>query len=246
MEEFLNIGFANISTYLVVILSIIYFLRVINQKFFSNKNQMLKLTNQVLRSYHKTLGITLIFTGLIHGIFSSEPVLSINLGTISWVLSIVLGLNFMFRKHFKKKGWIYYHRILTVIFIGVLAAHILTVKAGGENKNVIGKNDSQVYVSNYNNIQHTGNYKDGVYEGEGNGYRQGIKVNVTIKDNKIMDISIIDNNETPRFFDRAASIVPKNIIQNQSTNVDGVTGATRSSDGIKEAVNDALSKASIK
>ncbi|MBC2397838.1 hypothetical protein [Clostridium tetanomorphum] len=131
MEEFLNIGFARISTYIVIILSLIYFLRRINESFFSNKNEMLKLTNWVLRSYHKTLGITLIFTGLIHGVFSSESVLSINLGTISWVLSIILGLNFMFRKYFNKKGWIYYHRVLSVLFISVLSAHILIVKVTG-------------------------------------------------------------------------------------------------------------------
>lgn len=246
MEEFLNIGFARISTYIVVILSLIYFLRVINQKVFSNKNEMLKLTNWVLRGYHKTLGITLIFTGLIHGVFSSESVLTINLGTVSWVLSIILGLNFMFRKYFKKKSWIYYHRILTVLFVAVLAAHILTVKVAGENKNIIGKNDSIAYTSDYNNTQSTGKYKDGVYEGEGNGYRPGIKVNVTIKDNKITDISIIDNNETPRFFNRVEPIIPEEIIQSQSTDVDGVSGATRSSNGIKEAVNDALLKACIK
>jgi Polyferredoxin len=88
-------------------------------------------------------------------------------------------------------------------------------------------------------------YKDGVYEGTGRGYRPNIKVSVTIKNGKISAVEIGDNNETPRFAERALEILPSEIVNAQSTDVDGVSGATRSSNGIKAAVEDALSKAKI-
>ncbi len=126
MNEAFGEGFAGISVAIVGLLVIIYFLRVVNKTYFNNENILLKTGNRFLRKYHKLLGIALIITGVIHGVFSSQPVLSPNIGTAAWVLSIILGLNFMFRKSFKKKGWIYYHRVITVLFIAVLIIHIAT------------------------------------------------------------------------------------------------------------------------
>ena len=75
------------------------------------------------------MGISLIIAGLIHGIYSSDSVLSFNLGTIAWVLSLLLGINFMFRKKISNsKPWIYYHRILAVIFLIIMILHIQDVK----------------------------------------------------------------------------------------------------------------------
>ncbi|MDF2880379.1 MAG: FMN-binding protein [Clostridiaceae bacterium] len=88
-------------------------------------------------------------------------------------------------------------------------------------------------------------YKDGTYTGTGTGYRSNLQVDVTIKNGKIENIQIDSNNETPRFADQAFAVVPNEIIQAQSTQVDGVSGATRSSNGIKQAVEDALSKANM-
>ena len=88
-------------------------------------------------------------------------------------------------------------------------------------------------------------YKDGVYTGTGRGYRPNLEVEVTIKNGKIADIQIDSNNETPRFAEQAFAVVPSEIVQAQSIDVDGVSGATRSSNGIKLAVETALSKAKI-
>ncbi|MBL4931658.1 FMN-binding protein [Clostridium paridis] len=88
-------------------------------------------------------------------------------------------------------------------------------------------------------------YKDGVYEGIGRGYRPNLQVSVTIQNGKISAIEIGDNNETPRFAERAFQNLPSEIVNAQSTNVDGISGATRSSNGIKAAVEDALSKAKM-
>lgn len=86
-------------------------------------------------------------------------------------------------------------------------------------------------------------YKDGTYTGTGRGYRPGLKVSVTIKNDKITKIELVSSNETPGFYERAINVVPNEIIKSQSTNVNAVSGATRTSNGIMEAVDDALSQA---
>lgn len=87
-------------------------------------------------------------------------------------------------------------------------------------------------------------YKDGTYTGTGRGYRPGLQVEVTIEDSKITDVEIGSNNETPRYTTRPFNTIPKEIIQSQSTDVDTVSGATRTSNGIIAAVQDALNQAS--
>lgn len=89
----------------------------------------------------------------------------------------------------------------------------------------------------------SGNYTDGTYEGSATGYSQGIKVNVTVSGGKISNIDIVSHNETPGFYEPAFQTVPQEIISKQSTDVDTVSGATYSSVGIINAVNDALSNA---
>lgn len=127
MDLILNFGFAWISILLAVLLTVIFILRKL-----MNRNETYRLLfknlNKSLRKHHKLLGIALIATGLIHGLFSSESLFSLNLGTACWVLSLLLGINFMVRKHLKlNKSWIFYHRALTVSFITVLALHIYNV-----------------------------------------------------------------------------------------------------------------------
>lgn len=88
-------------------------------------------------------------------------------------------------------------------------------------------------------------YKDGTYTGIGQGYKPNLTVSVTIKNNKITNIEITSNNETPNFLQRAENVVPGEIISSQSTKVNTVSGATRSSNGIISAVEAALSKAKV-
>lgn len=91
----------------------------------------------------------------------------------------------------------------------------------------------------------TGQYQDGTYQGSGYGYRGITCVTVTVSNGLITDIQIDSTRDDREFFNRAYSGVSSAIIQNQSTAVDAVSGATFSSNGIMEAVADAL-KAAIK
>lgn len=86
-------------------------------------------------------------------------------------------------------------------------------------------------------------YADGTYTGIGNGYRPNTKVNVTISNGKISVISLVSTNDTDSFFNKAWSTIKNAILKAQATDVNTVSGATRSSNGIIAAVNDALSQA---
>ena len=86
-------------------------------------------------------------------------------------------------------------------------------------------------------------YKDGTYTGTGRGYRPGLTVEVTIKNDKITKVEIVSDNETPSYSAEPFSVVPQEIVESQSTRVHAVSGATRSSNGIMMAVEDALSNA---
>ena len=89
-------------------------------------------------------------------------------------------------------------------------------------------------------------YKDGTYQGEGTGFRGAATVvSVTIQNDKIINISRVSEGDTPDFFQRAYSTVVSEIIRKQSTDVTVVSGATFSSNGIMQAVADALSQAEI-
>lgn len=87
-------------------------------------------------------------------------------------------------------------------------------------------------------------YKDGIYEGQGTGFKSGTtSISITIKNGKITSIETISTEDTPDFYQRASGTVINNILSSQSTSVDTVSGATFSSRGIIEAVESALSKA---
>ena len=85
-----------------------------------------------------------------------------------------------------------------------------------------------------------GNYKDGLYTGTGTGNNGEIKVRVTVKDGSITDIEVMEQKETENLFESAKEGVLPEIIRTQKLEVDTVAGATHSSQGLMEAVRNAL------
>lgn len=86
-------------------------------------------------------------------------------------------------------------------------------------------------------------FENGTYYGSGEGYGGTIEVKVVIKKNKIHDIEIVSAKyETPEYYDMAKGIV-NTIKKKQTPQVDAISGATYTSEGIKEAVRVALNKA---
>ncbi|GAA0729376.1 urocanate reductase [Clostridium malenominatum] len=87
--------------------------------------------------------------------------------------------------------------------------------------------------------------KDGKYKGEGKGKGGAISVEVTIENDTITDIKVLNQKETPGY-ETAMNTLTKNIISTNSVDVDIVSGCTLTSKGFLEAVNAALTAAGAK
>lgn len=83
---------------------------------------------------------------------------------------------------------------------------------------------------------------DGVYQGSAQGYKSTITVEVTVEQGRVTDITVLEQNDTPNFYAYAETI-PDTVVAEQSLQVDAVTGATYSSAGLLNAIEDALSGA---
>lgn len=81
---------------------------------------------------------------------------------------------------------------------------------------------------------------DGVYAGEGNGFAGPITVEVTVASGEMTDIKVLSHGETDGISDPAFDQIPANMIADNTTVVDVVSGATGTSGGLIEAVNNAL------
>lgn len=310
----LNVTLAWVSVGLMVALSIIYLLRIGNKYIFDNKNETLKKWNKQLRKHHRWMGILIIFTGLLHGILSSYHVLSFNLGSILFVVFLLLGLSFMVRRIFSKgTTWIKLHRFLTILAFILLILHLVEVGGfvgvegiknalkndpylGGisssaetnkneepninsdnvdesipevsfdqasinetedavDEKSSATENASTSKISSNESAENavtpdnttassSGPYVDGTYTGTADGYRPGLTVEVVIENGYIASVEVIAHNEkNERFYGEPVQLIPQEIVAAQSTDVDIVTGATFTSNGIKNAVNNALANA---
>lgn len=254
MDIFLNYGMAWMSVLFMLTLSVKYIVR--KQLMKDVKNEFWKKWNHRLRKSHIYFGILLIFTGFIHGMNSSFDVLSWNFGTITFLLSILLGLNYYFRK--KVRPWIKYHRILTLVIIISLVIHI--VEVGGIQifnilssqaiKDIAPNNKNDIQDSKTNNQGESSNsfgtnvvLKDGTYEGSARGYRDYITVSITISNNRVTDIEVTDINDDYKYYATPVRLIPNDIMNSQSLEVDTISRATFSSIGIINAVNDALQQA---
>ena len=89
----------------------------------------------------------------------------------------------------------------------------------------------------------------GTYTGVGDseiGGKGAIEVSVTVDENGVVtDIQVTKNGDTAVIADAAVEAMPGRIMAAQSANVDGVSGATMTSEAIKMAVLDAVTAAGL-
>ena len=85
-----------------------------------------------------------------------------------------------------------------------------------------------------------GNFTDGTFTGEGQGNNGPIKVEVTVKDGSITEIQVLEQAETPNIYAGAEEQFIPELIKTQNLEIDAVAGATNSSNGLREAVKNAL------
>ena len=77
------------------------------------------------------------------------------------------------------------------------------------------------------------------FTGTGEGFNDAIEVEVTMDGDEIVNIEVLSQDETPEYWEEGQQTID-DIIEAQSTDVDTETGATASSEGIVEAVEDAI------
>jgi fumarate reductase flavoprotein subunit len=89
----------------------------------------------------------------------------------------------------------------------------------------------------------TGGYQDGIWEGSGRGYRGEIRVQVRLAAALIQGIEVSAHHEDPFIGGEAMEELLELVLEYQTTGLDGISGATESSTGFLEAVEDALKRA---
>lgn len=241
MKLFFNVLFAWGAIILTVLLSIIWLIRVLK-----NKNNLTSI-NKYLRKNHIKFGYICLAMSFAHGMLSSFSIFSFNYGTIVFLMGILIWFTFKYKNSLGKK-WIKYHRQLTVVFLIGTILHIVEVNGFVGPQRIIHslKTDFETILNLPDDESTSAKYKDGTYYGEGLGYKPGLKVKVEINKGIIESIEILEHNEVGRkFYEPALVSIPQEILDNQSTEVDAIAGSTRTSNGIIDAVKDALSKAKL-
>ena len=84
-----------------------------------------------------------------------------------------------------------------------------------------------------------------VFTGKAQGMLCEIVAEVTVADGKIVDVKLTGADETPALGGVVLEEMPAKIIAAQSADVDGMTGATVTTDAVKAAVNEALAQAGL-
>ncbi|SDB19707.1 S8 family serine peptidase [Eubacterium oxidoreducens] len=88
-------------------------------------------------------------------------------------------------------------------------------------------------------------WQDGTYTASGDGYvgTGSVELKVVFENQTISSITTTSTTDTEEYYDMVDPDLMDLIISVQSTDVDGISGATYSSNGVKEAVSDAMSQA---
>ena len=80
------------------------------------------------------------------------------------------------------------------------------------------------------------------YIGVGKGFGGEIKVKVTMDGDKIAKIEVLEHGETAGISDKAFGLIDAIVANNGTTGIDAASGATFSSNGLFEAINNALAQ----
>lgn len=81
---------------------------------------------------------------------------------------------------------------------------------------------------------------DGTYEGTASGYHDDVELAVTVEGGEIVEIDVISQSERDDLWEEVWGSLPDEIISEQSTDVDTVSGATGTSNAVRDAVLAAL------
>lgn len=88
-------------------------------------------------------------------------------------------------------------------------------------------------------------YKEGVYEGRGEGHHGEIRIELITDKYRIKEIRVLEHHEMPQLFEIVNNKIPKKVIRINSPDVEGIAGASYTSDGLLHAIREAVDKARI-
>lgn len=83
------------------------------------------------------------------------------------------------------------------------------------------------------------------YTGTARGFGGDVTVTITVADGKITDVTATGDQETPDVGQKAVEELPAKILEAQTYDVDGVSGATISSNAVKDAAKAAMTEAGL-
>ena len=86
-------------------------------------------------------------------------------------------------------------------------------------------------------------YTPGTYSSEAQGLLSPVKVTMTFDETSIIDVVIDSTGETPEIGGAAASKLAEQIRNSQASEIDGVTGATVTTNAVKQAASDCIAQA---
>lgn len=229
-----------IASYIALILLIIMCLKPIFKKL-AKHNKIIKVINKFLIKTHKQMGILFIIFIIIHAICSWTSTIK----TISAYIAcffVILSILFYFLRKKLPKKWLKLHLIFAIISLLFSLLHIIEVNVyipflyEDENNNNVNVPTDKLFDNQYKLI-------DGEYFGEGIGYNDGKTiVKVYISNGVISNIEIISSDDDAFYIKKAEKSLKAYFIENQSSDVDIIAGASYSSNGYIEAVLAAVEK----
>ncbi len=89
----------------------------------------------------------------------------------------------------------------------------------------------------------SGTYTPGTYTGEAQGFGGIVSVTITVDNDKITDVTIVGDEETPNIGGAALETLKAQLLEKQSAELDAVSGATLTSKGVMEAAQAAIDAA---
>lgn len=118
----------------------------------------------------------------------------------------------------------------------VLGLVLLMVAGGVILYNYLGRNLEKL-LSESVGAMDLGQIEDGNYKGDFKAFPVSVKVDVTVKDHRLVEISILEHVNGQG---KGAESITEDVIEKQSLKVDTISGATYSSIAILKALEDAL------
>ena len=138
-------------------------------------------------------------------------------------------------KYERIRAWVFMLAVSAVI-VGLCGPVYDGVKAKQQKEMAVAAGSDQSRKA----LEHTA---DGVYEGAAEGFGGELRVRVQVEDQAIVDIEADASKETAQIGGAAAPKLIERILESQSLQVDAISGATRTSEGILGAVEQALFEA---